>query len=122
MLSDPRDIAKVVGAGVLTIGAGHVVAPNGSGRFWGLAPQTAPVVPHVIRLYGLSLIGFGVVTVRTTSELDLVMKVALAVATGTAVTGLLGGLRGRVGGRSAVMTVLGAGGLAALAAFALRKG
>jgi hypothetical protein len=121
MLSDRRDIANVVGAGVMTIGVGHVITPNGSGRFWGLAPESAPVVPHVIRLYGLSLIGFGVVTLRTTSELDLAMRVATGVATGTALTGLLGGLRGRVGGRSAVLSVLGAGGLAALAVSALRK-
>ncbi len=121
MLTDPRDIANVVGGGAVTIGVGHVIAPNGSGRFWGLAPQTAPVVPHVIRLYGLSLIGLGVVIVRTASEQDLVMSVATGVATGTALTGLLGGLRGRVGRRSATMTVLAAGGLAALAGAALRS-
>src|SRR5215203_2317583 len=121
MLSNRQDIANMVGAGALTIGAGHVIAPNGSGRFWGLAPQAAPVVPHLIRLYGLSLIGLGVVTLRTTSEQDLMMSVATGVGTATALTGLLGGLRGRVGGRSAVMTVLAAGGLAALAGAALRK-
>jgi hypothetical protein len=121
MLSSRQDIANVVGASAVAIGVGHVVTPTGSGRFWGLAPQTAPVVPHVIRLYGLSLIGLGVVIVRTTSEQDLVMGVAVGVATGTALTGLLGGLRGRVGRRSAAMTVLAAGGLAALALSALRS-
>ena len=122
MLSNRQDIANVVGASALTIGVGHVLTPNGSGRFWGLAPQTAPVVPHVIRLYGLSLIGLGVVVMRTTAEQDLVMSVATGVATGTALTGLLGGMRGRVGKRSMAMTVLAAGGLAALAGSALRKG
>jgi hypothetical protein len=121
MLSTRQDMVDVVGAGALTIGVGHVIAPNWSGRFWGLAPQTAPVVPHVIRLYGLSLIGLGAVIVRTTSEQDLVMSVATGVATGTALTGLLGGLRGRVGRRSMVMTVLAAGGLGALAGSALRS-
>jgi hypothetical protein len=122
MLSNRQDMVNVVGAGALTIGVAHVITPIGSGRFWGLAPQTAPVVPHVIRLYGLSLIGLGVVIVRTTSEQDLVMSVATGVATGTALTGLLGGLRGRVGKRSVAMTVLAAGGLAALSGSALRKG
>lgn len=49
------------------------------------------------------------------------MGVASGVAAGTALTGLLGGMCGRVGGRSTAMTVLAAGGLAALAGSALRK-
>jgi hypothetical protein len=122
MLSNREEIVNVVGAGTLAIGAGHVLAPVGSGRFWGLQPHSTTVVPHLIRLYGLSLIGLGVVTLRAPGEQELMMSVATGVASATALTGLIGGLRGRVGARSAVMTVAAAGGLAALAATALRKG
>jgi hypothetical protein len=49
------------------------------------------------------------------------MGVARAVGAATALTGVLGGIRGRVGARSAVMTVVVAGGLSALAHLALTK-
>ncbi|MET0764627.1 MAG: hypothetical protein ABWY29_07155 [Blastococcus sp.] len=120
MTIDRDQIPRVVGASALAIGAGHALAPVPSGRFWGLAPDSAPVVPHVIRAYGLSLMGLAVLTLRAGSD-EEVLKVATGVGALTALTGLLGGMRGRVGWRSAVMTVVAAGGLAALAATGVRK-
>jgi hypothetical protein len=121
MVSNREQIPQVVGVSALAIGAGHALAPVLSGRFWGLAPESAPVVPHVIRAYGISLIGLGVVTQRVGPDQDVVMKVATGVGALTALTGLVGGVRGRVNWRSALMTVATAGGLAALAAASVRK-
>jgi|SRR5215212_6503073 hypothetical protein len=121
MVSNREQIPQVVGVSALAIGAGHALAPVRSGRFWGLAPESAPVVPHVIRAYGISLIGLGVVTQRAGPDQDVVMKVATGVGALTALTGLVGGVRGRVNWRSALMTVATAGGLAALAAASVRK-
>ena len=121
-MSDTRErLPRVVTAGALSIGAGHVLAPVLSGRFWELAPDAAPVVPHVIRAYGVSLLGLGVISLRTRSEQDLSMQVATGVGLLTALTGVIGGARHQVSRRSAAMTVLAAGGLAALAAVAARR-
>jgi hypothetical protein len=121
MTRDKDQLAQLVGVGAVTIGAGHVLVPTASGRFWGLAPDSAPVVAHVIRLYGISLTGLGVTILVAPSERDVTMRVASVVAALTCLTGLLGGLRGRVGARSAVMTVAAAGGFAALASAAVGK-
>jgi hypothetical protein len=113
--------AQLVGIGAVTIGAGHVLAPTVSGRFWGLAPGASPVVPHVIRLYGISLVGLGVTSLTMPAERDGMMRVASGVGSLTALACLLGGLRGRVGPRGALTTAAAAGGLAALAASAVGK-
>jgi hypothetical protein len=120
--SEGSQIPQVVAAGTLALGAGLAAAPVVSGRFWGLAPDSAPVVPHLIRVYGLSLVGLGLATLRPGSDPVEMMRVATGVSAGTALAGLLGGMRGRVGARSSVMTVATAGGLAALAASAVREG
>jgi hypothetical protein len=121
-MSDMREqLPQVVATGAVAIGAGHALAPTLSGRFWGLDPDAAPVVPHLIRAYGVSLIGLGVVSFATRSEQGLSMRVATGVGLGTALTGVLGAAQHRVGGRSAAMTVVAAGGLAALAAIAARR-
>jgi hypothetical protein len=114
-------IPQLVGAGALAIGAGHALVPVASGRFWGLAPESAPVVPHVIRLYGISLVGLGAVTLQPGADQVVMMTVARLVGAATALTGVLGGLRGQVSRRSAVMTVVVAGGLSALAHAALNQ-
>jgi hypothetical protein len=115
-------IAQLVGSGALAIGAGHALAPIASGRFWGLAPDSAPVVPHLLRAYGVSLAGLGAVTLRPGADQEAMMGVARAVGVLTALTGVVGGAQGRVGARSAAMTVVTAGGLAALAHVAVAKG
>ena len=122
MVGNREQIAQVVGGSALTIGAVHALAPVVSGRFWRLAPQSAPVVPHVIRAYGCSLVGLGLVTLNAGPDQDTMMRIASGVGAATALTGLLGGLRGRVDGLGAAMTIAAAGGLAALAAAAVRKG
>jgi hypothetical protein len=121
MTGNGEQLAQVVGSGALVIGAGHALAPVASGRFWGLAPDSAPVVPHVLRAYGVSLMGLGAVTLRPGADQEAMMSMARAVGALTALTGVLGAVRGRVGPRSAVMTVVAAGGLAALAHAALAQ-
>ena len=118
----PSDIARTVAVGTVTIGAGCAVAPVASGRFWGLAPDSAPVVPHLVRVYGLSLVGLGLATLRPGSDPVEMMRVAAGVSAGTALSALLGAGRGRVTPRSAATTVVAAGGLAVLSAAAVRRG
>ena len=121
-MSDMSDrLPQVVATGAVAIGAGHALAPTLSGRFWGLDPGSAPVVPYLIRAYGVSLVGLGVVSLRTRTEQALSMRVATGVGLATAVTGVLGAARHRVSRQSAAMTVVAAGGLAALAAAAARR-
>ena len=121
MAADREQIARLVGTGALAIGAGHTLAPVASGRFWGLAPDSAPVVPHLLRAYGVSLSGLGAVTLLPGADQQAMMSVARAVGALTALTGAVGGVQGRVGGRSAGMTVVAAGGLAVLAHVALTR-
>jgi hypothetical protein len=119
--ADRGQIARLVGAGAVAIGAGHALAPVASGRFWGLAPGSAPVVPHLLRAYGVALLGLGAVTLRPGADQVGVMVVARAVGGLTALTGVVGAAQGRIGARSAVMTVVAAGGLALLAHAALTR-
>jgi hypothetical protein len=121
MATDRGQLAQLVGAGAFAIGAGHALAPVASGRFWGLAPDSAPVVPHLLRAYGVSLMGLGAVTLRPGADQEAMMSVARAVGALTAATGIVGGAQGRVGARSALMSVGTAGGLAVLAHFALPR-
>ena len=121
MTSSKDQVAELVGIGTVAIGTGQVLAPTVAGRFWGFAPDAAPVVPHLIRLYGLSLVSLGVTSLITPAERDGMMRVASGTAAATAIAGLVGGLRGRVSARSALMTVATAGGLAALAGSAVGK-
>ena len=109
MVGNRGQIAQVVGGSALAIGAVHALAPVASGRFWRLAPQSAPVVPHVIRAYGCSLMGLGLVTLQGKPDQDTMLRVASGVGAATALTGLLGGLRGRVDGLGAGMTIAAAG-------------
>ena len=121
-MSDMREqLPQVVATGAVAIGAGHVLAPRLSGRFWGLEPDAAPVVPHVIRAYGVTLLGPRPQRDDAEAEQGLSMQVATGVGLGTALTGVLGAAQHRVSGRSAAMTVVAAGGLAALAAIAARR-
>jgi hypothetical protein len=57
-------IPQTVAVRTLTIGAQLAAVPVVSGRFWGPASDSAPVVPHLIRVYGLSLMGLGMATLR----------------------------------------------------------
>jgi hypothetical protein len=120
MAADRSQIQQAVGASVAAIGVGHLLAPVASGRFWGLAPNSAAVVPHLTRLYGATLAGLGVLTMQDRSGSPLAVQVATGVGGATAVLGLLGGVSGRVGWRGAVMTIVTAGGLAGLAGAAAR--
>src|SRR3954453_24007071 len=104
-MADVRErLPQVVATGAVAIGAGHTLAPRLSGRFWGLEPDSAPVVPHLVRAYGISLIGLGVISLLTRSEQDLSMRVATGVGLGTALTGLVGAAQHRIGGRSTAMS------------------
>jgi hypothetical protein len=115
-------IPQTVAAGTLVLGASLVAAPVLSGRLWQLDPGASPVVPHLIRMYGLTLGGLGAATLRPGSDPVEMMRVATGVGASTALAWLLAGLRGRVGARGAVMGVATAAGLAALAATAVRTG
>jgi hypothetical protein len=121
MTTNKDQLARLVGMGAVTIGAAHVLVPTLSGRFWGLAPGESAVVPHVIRLYGISLVGLGVTSLSMPAERDGMMRVAAGVGSATSLACLLGGLRGRVGARGALTTSVAAAGLAALAASAVGK-
>ena len=121
MMADRQQMQQFVGVSVTAIGAGHALAPVTSGRVWGLAPRSAPVVPHLIRAYGVSLAGLGVLTLQGEPPQPVVLGVAAGAGALTALTGLLAGLRGVVSPRSAVQTVLAAGGLAGVAYAAMRK-
>ena len=121
MTQRSEQMQQIVGGSGVLIGLANVAAPHASGRFWDVAPDSAPVVPHLIRIYGINLVTLGVLALRADGDQrQPVLQLAAATAATTAGAGLLAGATGRLGRRGAAMAVAAAGGLAGLAWSAAR--
>lgn len=116
-MSDRADgVQRVVGTSTVVIGVTNVLAPRLSGRFWGIPPDAAPVVPHLGRIYGLALAGLGALSLMVDErERRDTLRLGAVVAGGTAAADVLAWARGQLGARGAVTGAVAAGVLAALA-------
>ncbi len=116
MTQRSEQLQQVVGASGVLLGLANVAAPRASGRFWDVAPDSAPVVPYLIRMYGINLMALGVVALRAEGDQrEPVLQLAVATGVTTAAAGLVAGATGRIGRRGAAMAVVAAGGLSGLA-------
>lgn len=116
MKQNREQIQQVLGSSGVLLGLANVAAPRASGLFWDVAPDSAPVVPYLIRMYGINLMALGVVALRAEGDQrEPVLQLAVATGVTTAAAGLIAGATGVLGRRGAAMAVVAAGGLAGLA-------
>jgi hypothetical protein len=107
---------------VLGVGVGDALAPRLTGGFFGLDTDAAPLVPWLLRLYGISLVSLGTqVQLAEGGGRKTALEVLAVTSGATGVASLLARARGQVSTRSAVMTAAAAGAVCALAVTALSE-
>lgn len=108
-------IQRIVGTSALVIGGVNVLSARLSGRVWDIPVDAAPVVPHLGRIYGVTLAGLGAQTLMIDEgHRRDALRLGAAVGLGTAAADIASWKRGRLGRRGAVTGALAAGGLGLL--------
>lgn len=115
MSGQAEQVQRIVGISALVIGVGNILSSRLSGRFWDIPADAAPVVPHLARIYGVTLAGLGAQTLMMEERHRRdALRLGAAVGLGTAVVDVASWSRGRLGRRGAVTGGLAAGGLGVL--------
>jgi hypothetical protein len=104
----------------LGFGVGNTLVPRLMGDTFGLETEAAPLVPWVLRMYGISLVSLGtLMQVADDDSRKTVLEVAVVSSGSMAASSLIARARGQISTRSAIMTAAAAGAVCALALSAL---
>ena len=109
-----RDKAKdAVAIGRIAVGAGTWLAPNLSGRLFGLDPEGNPQLPYVGRLFGARDVVLGAGVLRSSrKQKDAWLTAGLACDLADCAAGALAGARGQLPPAAAALVTTTAGALA----------
>jgi hypothetical protein len=102
-----------IAIGRIAVGAGAWLAPNLSGRLFGLDPEGNPQLPYVGRLFGARDVALGAGALRSSpKQKDAWLTAALACDVADAAAGVLAGARGQLPPAAAALVTATAGAFA----------
>ena len=118
-----RDKAKdAVAIGRIAVGAGTWLAPNLSGRLFGLDPEGNPQLPYVGRLFGARDVVLGAGVLRSSrKQKDAWVAAGLACDAADVAAGALAGARGTLPPAAAALVTATAAGFAAFGYWLLQQ-
>ena len=118
-----RDKAKdAVAIARIAVGAGTWLAPNLSGRLFGLDPEGNPQLPYVGRLFGVRDVVLGAGVLRSSrKQKDVWATAGLACDVADAAAGAIAGLRGQLPPPAAALVTVTAAGFAAAGYWLLQQ-
>jgi len=105
--SQKETAVNAIAIGRIAVGSGAWLAPNLSGRLFGLDPEGNPQLPYVGRLFGARDVALGAGTIRSPRKhKELWLTAAFACDVADVAAGVIAGARGQLpAGAAALVSV-----------------
>jgi hypothetical protein len=121
--SEKERAANAIAISRVAVGAGAWLAPNLSGRLFGLDPEGNPQLPYVGRLFGARDVALGAGVLRSgRKQKDLWLTAGVGCDVADAAAGVLAGARGTLPFGAAAMVTATATAFAVAGAWLLQQG
>jgi hypothetical protein len=119
---DKEKAATAIAAGRIAVGAGAYLAPNLSGRLFGLDPDNNPQASYIGRLFGARDVALGAGVIRSPrKQKDAWVAAGMACDVADVGAGALAGIRGTLPPASAAMVTATAAFFALTSAYLLQQ-
>jgi hypothetical protein len=120
--SQKDQAANAIAISRMAVGAGTWLAPNLSGRLFGLDPEGNPQLPYVGRLFGARDVALGAGALRSSRKSrDAWLTAGLACDAADVAAGVLAGARGQLPLSAAALVSATAAGFAAAGLWLLQR-